>query len=344
MIRISILDQSIVPQGSNASEALANTIRLVRIAEASGYSRFWVSEHHNSTMIAGSAPELLMVRLANETSKIRIGSGGIMLPNHSALKVAENFRLLETLYPGRIDLGIGRAPGGDRITARLLNPSNDFSEESYIQQLEYLQAFFHDEASSEIGPQLAVPIISTVPESWILSSSGGSATIAAKFGMGLAVARFINGFAGKEIVETYKNSFQPSREMRKPKVLLAISVLCADTEEKAKQMRKLADYTLLQFEKGNFRELIDYEQIREYVFSDADLERIKLNRGRIVSGTPFQVRKELLSLAEEMGLDEIMVTTMTHSQKDRFRSFELIAEAFGLTMPAPVFSNTYSGL
>jgi alkanesulfonate monooxygenase SsuD/methylene tetrahydromethanopterin reductase-like flavin-dependent oxidoreductase (luciferase family) len=120
--------------------------------------------------------------------------------------------------------------------------------------------------------------------------------------------------------------------------------LCADTEEKARQMRKLADYTLLQFEKGNFRELIDYEQIREYVFSDADLERIKLNRGRIVSGTPFQVRKELLSLAEEMGLDEIMVTTMTHSQKDRFRSFELIAEAFGLTMPAPVFSNTYSGL
>src|SRR5579872_6476255 len=123
MIRLSILDQSIVPKGSTASEALANTIKLVRIAEKSGFHRFWVAEHHNSTMIAGSAPELLMVRLASETSRIRIGSGGIMLPNHSALKVAENFRLLETMYPGRIDLGMGRAPGGDRITASLLNPS-----------------------------------------------------------------------------------------------------------------------------------------------------------------------------------------------------------------------------
>ena len=152
MLRISILDQSIVPKGSTASEAIANTIRLVKLAETSGYHRFWVSEHHNSTMIAGSAPELLMVRLASETHTIRIGSGGIMLPNHSALKVAENFRLLETMYPGRIDLGMGRAPGGDRITASLLNPSNQFSEESYLQQLEYLQAFFHDEASSQYGP------------------------------------------------------------------------------------------------------------------------------------------------------------------------------------------------
>src|SRR5450631_1551081 len=194
-------------------------------------------------MIAGSAPELLMVRLASETRSIRIGSGGIMLPNHSALKVAENFRLLETMYPGRIDLGMGRAPGGDRITASLLNPSNNFSEESYLRQLEYLQAFFHDEASSQFGPILAVPQSASVPEPWILSSSGGSAAIAARFGMGLAVARFINGFAGKEIVEAYKNNFKPSREMELPQTLLAISVLCAESEEKARQLRKLADYT-----------------------------------------------------------------------------------------------------
>ncbi|HEY4936652.1 MAG TPA: LLM class flavin-dependent oxidoreductase, partial [Puia sp.] len=304
MLRISILDQSIVPKGSTASQAIANTIQLVKLAEASGFHRFWVSEHHNSTMIAGSAPELLMVRLASETSSIRIGSGGIMLPNHSALKVAENFRLLETMYPGRIDLGMGRAPGGDRITAGLLNPSNNFSEESYLQQLEYLQAFFHDEAASQYGPLLAVPICATVPAPWILSSSGGSATIAAKFGMGLAVARFINGFAGPEIVESYRKTFQPSREMAEPQVLLAISVLCADTEEKAHQMRKLADYTLLQFEKGNFREMNRYEDIKDYVFSDAELERIQFNRGRIVSGTQAQVRKELVSLADEMGIDE----------------------------------------
>jgi luciferase family oxidoreductase group 1 len=330
MLRISILDQSIVPKGSTPAEAIANSIQLVKMAEAQGFHRFWVSEHHNSPMIAGSAPELLMVRLAAETSTIRIGSGGIMLPNHSALKVAENFRLLETMYPGRIDLGMGRAPGGDRITASLLNPSNHFSEESYLQQLAHLQAFFHDEASSPYGPLLAVPLSPTVPLPWILSSSGGSAGIAAKFGMGLAVARFINGFAGPEMIGSYRKQFQPSREMKDPQVLLAISVLCADTEEKANQLRKLAEYTLLQFEKGNYSEMNRYEDIRDYVFSSAELERIRHNQGRIVSGTPEQVKYQLETLAEDMGIDEIMITTMTHSHKDRLRSFELIAEAFDL--------------
>jgi luciferase family oxidoreductase group 1 len=330
MLRFSILDQSIVPKGTTASQAIANTIQLVKKAEEWGFHRFWVSEHHNSRMIAGSAPELLMVRLASETKKIRIGSGGIMLPNHSALKVAENFRLLETMYPGRIDLGMGRAPGGDRITASLLNPSNDFSEDSYLQQLEYLQAFFHDEASSPYGPLLAVPISDTAPEPWILSSSGGSATIAAKFGTGLAVARFINGFAGPDMVKSYKKNFKPSREMESPQTLLAVSVLCAETEEKANRLRKLADYTLLQFEKGNFREMNSYEDIKDYVFSEQELERIQYNRGRIISGTKEQVRDQLSSLAAEMEVDEIMVTSMTHSQKDRFRSFELIAETTAL--------------
>jgi len=330
MLRLSILDQSIVPKGTNPSQAIAHTIELARKAEEWGFHRFWVSEHHNSTMIAGSAPELLMVRLAAETKKIRIGSGGIMLPNHSALKVAENFRLLETMYPGRIDLGMGRAPGGDRITASLLNPSYHFIEESYLHLLEYLQAFFHDEASSTYGPILAVPVSDTIPEPWILSSSGGSAAIAAKFGMGLAVARFINGFAGPEMVKEYRRKFVPSREMEKPQTLMAISVLCADTEEKAIRLRKLADYTLLQFEKGNFREMNRYEDIKDYVFSDHERQRIEFNSGRIISGTAEQVRDQLISLASEMEIDEIMITTMTHSQKDRFRSFELIAETMHL--------------
>ena len=332
MLKISILDQSIIPAGSTASQAIANTVQLVKLAELSGYHRFWVSEHHNASMIAGSAPELLMVRLANETKSIRIGSGGVMLPNHSALKVAENFRLLETMYPGRIDLGIGRAPGGDQLSASLLNPSNNFTEAYYLRQLEYLQAFFHDEASSAFGELLAIPQCATVPLPWILSSSGGSASIAAKYGMGLAVARFINGSAGRSMVVQYKNQFKPSREMERPQTLVAVSVLCADTEEKAGQLRKLADYTLLQFEKGNFREMKRYEDIREYIFSEAELERIRNNQGRIISGTPAQVRSALVALATESGVDEIMITTLTHAQEDRVRSFELIAEAFELTV------------
>src|SRR3984885_3085457 len=177
MLRLSILDQSIVPKGSTPSQAIANTIQLAKNAEQWGFHRFWVSEHHNSSMIAGSAPELLMVRLASETSTIRIGSGGIMLPNHSALKVAENFRLLEALYPGRIDLGIGRAPGGDRLTAQLLNPTNTFDPQEYIRQIKDLYDFLSDTPGpgNYEGKIRAIPRIDTQPELWMLTSSGESA-------------------------------------------------------------------------------------------------------------------------------------------------------------------------
>ena len=188
-LKLGILDQSIVREGSTARDAVQETIETVKLAEQLGYTRFWISEHHNASSIAGSTPEVLLVKLADETNHIRIGSGGIMLPNHSALKVAENFRMLETLFPGRIDLGMGRAPGSDQLTARILNPANDFSEESYLLQLTHLQHYFSDTAGTQYGPLLAVPQAETVPVQWILSSSGGSSAIAARFGMGLAIAK-----------------------------------------------------------------------------------------------------------------------------------------------------------
>ena len=271
-----------------------------------------------------------MVKLADETSRIRIGSGGIMLPNHSALKVAENFRMLETLFPGRIDLGMGRAPGGDQITASLLNPANTFSEESYLRQLEHLQAYFTDQAETRYGPVLAVPQAPTVPLQWVLSSSGGSATIAARYGLGLAIARFINGFASPQLVETYRREFQPSAQVPAPRELLAITVLCADTEEKANQLRKMSDYILLQFERGRFEPVGSYDDIKDYQFSPQELARIEHNRGRIVSGTKEQVKEQLTQLATNFDVDEIIVSTMTYSQQDRIRSFELLAEAFEL--------------
>lgn len=329
-IKLSILDQSIVRKGGDAKQAVTETIATAKLAERLGYTRFWVSEHHNSTMIAGSAPEVLMVKLADETKNIRIGSGGIMLPNHSALKVAENFRMLETLFPGRIDLGMGRAPGSDQVTARLLNPSNTFSEESYLQQLEHLQAYFNDQAETSYGPILAVPQSPTIPLQWILSSSGGSATIAARYGLGLAVARFINGFANPGIVETYRANFRPSAQFSAPHELLSITVLCAETEEKALQLRKLSDYNLLQFERGRFEPIGSYEEIKDYQFSPMEIERVQYNKGRIVSGTKEQVKEQLLKLANDFDIDEIVVAAMTYSQQDRIRSFELLAEAFEL--------------
>lgn len=339
-IKLSILDQSIVRQGYTASDAIKETVATARMADQLGYTRFWVSEHHNATSIAGSTPELLMVKLADETTDIRIGSGGIMLPNHSALKVAENFRMLETLFPGRIDLGMGRAPGSDRITASVLNPSNTFSEESYLQQLTHLQHFFNDTAGTSYGSLLAVPQANTIPLQWILSSSGGSSKIAAAYGMGLVVAKFINGHAGPDMVETYRELFRPSQQFPVPEVMLAISVLCADSEQKAMEMRKLMDHRLLQFEKGIFDKPGDFESIKDYNFSQRESEQIKNNSGRIVSGTPEQVKAQLTLLADDFNIDEIIAVTMTGSPEDRKRSFELLAEVFDLK-PANLSGRTY---
>ncbi len=329
-IKLSVLDQSIVRQESTARDAVDETIATAKLAERLGYTRFWISEHHNATSIAGSAPEVLMVKLADETSNIRIGSGGIMLPNHSALKVAENFRMLETLFPGRIDLGMGRAPGTDRITSTILNPSNDFSEESYLTQLTHLQHYFADKAATQYGSVLAVPQSITTPRQWILSSSGGSSKIAAKYGMGLAIAKFINGMAEPVISKEYIDNFEPSEQFPAPEILIAINVLCAETEEKAARMRKLVDYRLLQFTKGNFDKPASYETIKDYAFSPAELEHVKYNSGRIISGTPEQVKSQLLQMVNDFDAGEIMVATMTDNAADRKQSFELLANAFEL--------------
>jgi luciferase family oxidoreductase group 1 len=329
-MKLSILDQSPVRKGGSASEALRQTIAVAQLADRRGFTRFWVSEHHNSTAIAGSAPEVLMVKLADETQRIRVGSGGVMLPNHSALKVAENFRLLEALFPGRIDLGMGRAPGGDRISSALLNPSNDFSEQSYRHQLDYLQTFFTDTAGTQYGPILAVPQADTIPLQWILSSSGGSSQLAAEYGMGLAVAKFINGQVSPRIVEDYRRAFEPSESLEKPEALLALFVICADREEKARQLRKVLDYRLVQMDKGKFDGIDDYESIKDYEFTMAEEERLRFHADRVVSGTPDFVKEQLTALANEYGVDEIMASMMAYHFEDRIRSFELLADGFEL--------------
>src|SRR5258708_7367389 len=210
--RLSVLDQTPIRKDSDASSALQESIRLARHTDRLGYTRYWLSEHHNTTTLAGPAPEILIARLAAETRQMRIGSGGIMLPNHSTLKVAENFRLLEAPYPGRIDLGLGRAPGGDRLTAQLLNPSNTFDPQEYIKQIRDLGSFLSDTPSpgNYEGKVRAIPRIGTRPELWMLTSSGESAFIAAHFGMALCYAQFINPVGGPEAIRAYRNRFRPS--------------------------------------------------------------------------------------------------------------------------------------
>src|SRR5258708_9744976 len=247
--RLSVLDQTPIRKDSDASSALQESIRLARHTDRLGYTRYWLSEHHNTTTLAGAAPEILIARLAAETKHLRIGSGGIMLPNHSTLKVAENFRLLEALYPGRIDLGLGRAPGGDRLTAQLLNPTNTFDPQEYIKQLRDLEAFLTDTPgpANYEGKILAIPRIETRPELWILTSSSQTTCLAAHFGMALCYAQFINPVGGPEALRAYRSRFKPSATRDAPHTAVGIFAFCSEDPQKVHEPQALVDYRLLGF-------------------------------------------------------------------------------------------------
>ncbi|PWV56630.1 LLM class flavin-dependent oxidoreductase [Chitinophaga sp. S165] len=331
-LKISVLDQTPIRKGSNAVEALEESIKLAQLADRLGFTRYWVSEHHNSRTLAGAAPEVLISRLAAVTKHIRLGSGGVMLPNHSTLKVAENFRLLEALNPGRIDLGIGRAPGGDRLTSHILNPSNNFEPRDFVQQVHDLEGYLTD--SSETGTVhekvKAIPRIDTVPELWMLTSSGESGLLAARQGWALSFAHFIYPIGGPQAVRTYREKFKPSQFLKEPAASVGIFLFCADTQEKADELQAVMDYRLLSFEKGRYDETPSWEEVRDYEYSDQEWQRVMANRGRIVAGTPEQVKQRLLKMADDYGVDEIVAATITEKIEDRFRSYELLAEIFQL--------------
>jgi luciferase family oxidoreductase group 1 len=331
-IRLSVLDQSPVRKGVTAEQAVKETIELAKYTDQLGYTRFWVSEHHNTGSLAGSTPEVLLAYLASQTKDIRIGSGGVMMPNHSALKVAENFRMLEALAPGRIDLGMGRAPGTDRITASMLNPSNQFREQDFIEQLYELNNYFHDRGEPGT-PQLkirAIPQVQTTPDMWLLSSSGQSGLFAAHFGMGLSFAHFINPFGGPEAVALYRQKFQPSEDMAEEHANVAIFVFCSEDEEKIRQHQALMDYRFNQFEKGGGLSPVNYNDIKDVEYSVDEQERIKYNRHRVITGKPGEIKLKLTWLAEDYKVDEIIAVTITESFEDRLTSYRLLAEQFGL--------------
>jgi luciferase family oxidoreductase group 1 len=331
-LRLSVLDQTPIRKGSDANAALQESIRLARLADQLGYTRYWLSEHHNTTTLAGAAPEILIARLAAETKGIRLGSGGIMLPNHSTLKVAENFRLLEALYPGRIDLGLGRAPGGDRLTAQLLNPTNTFDPQEYIRQIRDLHAFLTDEATSGTlqGKIRAIPKIDTMPELWMLTSSGDSAYLAAHFGMALCYAQFINPVGGAAAVKAYRERFTASAELQEPRAAIGIFAFCSEDPKKVEDTQALADYRLLGFEKGNYDEIPTIAAATSYTYTPAEWQRVLYNRQRTAIGTPARMKEKLENLSQEFGVDEIVVSTFTEQEWDRMHSYELLAELFGL--------------
>ena len=332
-IRLSVLDQSPVRKGVTAEQAVKETIELAKYTDHLGYTRFWISEHHNTGSLAGSTPEVLLAYLGSQTKNIRIGSGGVMMPNHSTLKVAENFRMLEALFPGRVDLGMGRAPGTDRLTASVLNPSNQFGEQDFINQLYDLLNYFHDRGDRGT-PQSkirAIPQVQTVPDMWLLSSSGESGLFAAHFGMGLSFAHFINPIGGPQAVAAYRERFKPSEDQAKPAASVAIFVFCSEDEEKIKRHQAVMDFRFNQFEQGKGIVPIAYEDIKDVTYTINEQERIMHNRKRVITGTPSQMKEKLTKLATEYDVDEIIAVTITEDFDDRLASYKLLARQFNLT-------------
>jgi luciferase family oxidoreductase group 1 len=332
-LKISVLDQTPIRKGSNPQEALQETIELAKLADSKGFTRYWLSEHHNTTSLAGAAPEILIARLAAETNRIRLGSGGIMLPNHSSLKVAENFRLLEALYPDRIDLGIGRAPGGDRATAQLLNPSNTFDPQDYVQQIRDIQDFFSETPSANNlnGKIVAIPSIATAPPLWALTSSSESAYLAAHFGIGLSYAQFINPIGGTQAIQLYKERFKASANLSAPVTNVSLFAFCSESEEKVAQAKALMEYRLLSFEKGIYDQAFCYDDIKDHSYTPAEEQRLVYHRSRYIAGSPAYIKEAFNNLADSFDTDEIMVATFTDSKEDRFNSYELLSGIFNLS-------------
>ncbi|MCC2337993.1 LLM class flavin-dependent oxidoreductase [Bacillus tropicus] len=333
MIKLSVLDQSPISDGSTAAKAFSHTVTLAQEVEKLGYTRFWVSEHHNSVSLAGSSPEILISHIAAKTERMRVGSGGVMLPHYSPYKVAENFRVLEALYPNRIDLGVGRAPGGMPIATRALQEGKMLSLDQYPEQIADVAMYLHDQVpeNHHYTNLKATPVIPTSPDMWLLGSSGESAKIAAQQGTSFAFAQFINGYGGPEVMEAYQKQFQPSYLGDKPKSIVAIFVICGETTEEAEKIASSLDLSILLLEQGKRTTgTPSIETAQNYSYSAYDLFRIKENRQRMIVGDPSSVKEQIVNLSKAYNTDEFMIVTITHRFEDKLNSYRLLANAFNL--------------
>lgn len=327
-LRYSILDQSPVSEGSNPVEALQQTATLAQSAEKWGYTRFWVSEHHDAPTLAGSSPEILISHLGAVTETIRLGSGGVMLPHYSSFKIAENFKLLEALYPGRIDVGVGRAPGGMPRASLALNEGRSRNTDRFPDQVDELSMYLNDmipEDHMYYGMK-ATPLTDSAPPIWILGSSMTSALLAAEKGLPYMFAQFINGDGGQDFTRTYRERFE-SRDGKLPYVGFAIFVICQETEQEAERVAASLDLVLSMGAQGMpSKGTPSPEKAQAHQYSKFEKLLVEENRRRMVVGNPEQVAARLEALADEYGADEVMLVTVTHNFHDKFQSFELIAE------------------
>lgn len=329
-VRLSVLDQSVARAGRPQDESIRATVALAEHCEALGYERFWLSEHHSLPTIVGSAPEVLMAAIAARTSRIRIGSAGVMLPHYSAFKVAEQFRVLDALAPGRIDLGVGRAPGSDHRTARLLNPDPRASDR-FPQQVMELQAWVTGAELPEGHPGRgiqALPMGETAPQVWMLGSSNYGAQLAAHLGMPYAFAHFIAEEGCAEALELYRHAFRPGMTAT-PQAAVCVWALAADTEEEAWRLFASRERTRLDRQLGRFGPLLPPEQAARPWSEQEEVARREMRR-KVMVGTGAQVGQRLRDLAAELQVEELVVITWTWDPQAQRRSYEILAREFGL--------------
>ncbi|MGE3931682.1 MAG: LLM class flavin-dependent oxidoreductase [Rhodospirillaceae bacterium] len=331
---LSVLDQSPIRHGATPADALRETLALAEAADRLGYHRYWLAEHHNSQGLAGTAPEIMIGQVAARTRNLRVGSGGVMLSHYSALKVAESFRLLEALYPGRIDLGIGRAPGSDGLTAAALQHGpGALGIEQFPAQIRDVIGYLHDDLPDghPFRQIQAMPRIETQPELWLLGSSDQSAAYAAHFGCAFSFAHFINHQGGEHVMRGYRHHFQPSESLAAPAGGIGVFCVCAETEAEADRLRACRELWMLRLARGELRAFPTAEEALAQNYSPRERAFLDHQAGRTISGTPAQVRHRLLALGREYEVDEFVVVTICADFEARLRSYELLAAAFGLT-------------
>jgi luciferase family oxidoreductase group 1 len=332
MLRLSVLDQSPVPEGATGADALANTLDLAQLADSLGYTRYWVAEHHGTPMLAGAAPEVLIAAIGGITRRIRVGSGGVMLPHYSPLKVAEVFSILAGLYGDRIDLGLGRAPGTDRETMfALQRDRRQGAPDDFPEQLAELLAYLEDDfpAGHPLARLAALPGGAGRPDVWLLGSSPQSAIWAGQLGLPYAFADFISPH-GEANAELYRSHFEPSPRRSEPEVAVCVAAICAETDEEAQRLAASQRMAIAFLRSGRLIQVPTVERALAFL---ADDEGPPSGR-RVVVGSPETVRAGIEEVAAGYGAGEAIVVTITHDHAARRRSYELVAKAFGLSRVA----------
>lgn len=333
MIPLSVLDLSVVTTETRPAAALRNSIDLARHVEDLGYVRYWLAEHHSLASVASPAPDLMIGQIAAVTSRIRVGSGGVMLPNHAPLVVAERFKMLEALFPGRIDLGLGRAPGTDGATAYALRSRLDRREgDEFLERLHELTLWETRDfpPGHPYNKVVAMPDDAPLPPIWLLGSSDYSSELAAQVGMGFAFAHHFASYDAVAAMTNYKSRFKASGWRTTPHAILAVAVVAAETDAEAEKLASSMDLNRLRRERGQYLPLPSPAEALAYPYTDADRAVIARNRSRLFVGSPATLLQKLQPLIADSQADELMVITAVYDHAARKKSYSLLAEAFGL--------------